>query len=98
MTRMNDHLEALQRDGYTIFENLLPPAYVDSLRNALAPYHAERRFGRNGFEGLQSQRTYGLLAKSPIFADLATWPTLLEICDRLLEPRYLLSAFFANMI
>jgi hypothetical protein len=98
MTQMNDHLEALRKIGYTIFENLLPPEYIASLRKALEPYHRELRFGRNRFEGLHSQRTYGLLAKSPVFADLATWPTLLEICDRLLEPRYLLSAFFSNMI
>src|SRR5262245_27283607 len=91
-------VEELERVGYVILEREVPLDYVDRVRKALGPYHAEQRFGRNGFEGRRSQRTYGLLAKSSVFAELATWPTLLEICDRLLEPSYLLSAFFSNMI
>src|SRR5215831_1911954 len=95
---IEEAVKSLRRTGCVILNNQLPRKYLASLRQALEPFHALRKFGRNGFEGLRSQRTYGLLAKSPVFADLVIWSTMLEICDRVLEPNYLLSAYFSNMI
>lgn len=95
---MVDAGETLLKQGYVILEHQLPAEYVGRLRAALEPHHAQGKFGRNGFEGFRSQRTYGLLAKSNVFDDLVTWPSLLCVCDRLLEPHYLLSAYFSNMI
>jgi hypothetical protein len=96
--KIDDALATLKKIGFVIFEDVLPLDYVQRVRAALEPFHVPARFGRNGFEGLRSQRTYGLLAKDRVFADLATCPALLEICDRVLEPKYLLSAFFSNRI
>ena len=51
--------------------------------------------GRNDFEGFETNRVYGLLAKSPTEAELVTHPRVLAILDALLLPGYLLSANLA---
>ena len=49
----------------------------------------------NDFEGLHSERVYALLAKSPVFADLATHPLVLDVCEAVLGPNFMLSACLA---
>ncbi len=86
---------ALMTDGYAIFENVLPQKDVDSLRAALAPYLGGDLRGRNDFEGLKSNRVYGLLAKDPIFAELVTHDLPMRFVERALGESCLLSACLA---
>ena len=80
------------RDGYIIFENILPPEHLTRIRGALAPYLEADVTGRNDFEGLKSNRIYAMLAKSPVFADLVTHPLALAFVEADLGAECLLSA------
>src|SRR5882762_9763302 len=63
--------EQFDSSGYLIFERVLSPNHVAEIRGALAPYLERDLTGRNDFEGLKTNRVYALLAKSPLFAELA---------------------------
>ncbi|HEU0081980.1 MAG TPA: phytanoyl-CoA dioxygenase family protein [Bradyrhizobium sp.] len=81
--------------GYLIFERVLSPQFVDDVRTALAPYLARDLTGRNDFEGFRTNRVYALLAKSPLFAELAINPLALAFAEAELGPSCLLSAMLA---
>lgn len=83
------------RDGYVIFENVLSEAELTDIRAALAPYLEENIPGRNEFEGRKSNRVYALLAKSPVFAELAIHPLALAFVEADLGLDALLSACLA---
>lgn len=88
-------LDRLQTDGYVILPSLLPPAQVRAVRDALAPWLQGDKPGRNDFEGFRSERVYALLAKSPVFAELAAHPLVLDVCEAVLGPNFMLSACLA---
>lgn len=83
------------RDGYLIFKNVLTGAELGAIKAALAPYLGVNVKGRNEFEGRASNRVYALLAKSPVFADLATHPLALAFAEADLGRDCLLSACLA---
>jgi ectoine hydroxylase-related dioxygenase (phytanoyl-CoA dioxygenase family) len=81
--------------GYLVFENVLTEAELAAIRAALAPYLERDIKGRNDFEGLRTNRVYALLAKSPVFADLAIHPLPLAFAEAELGADCLLSACLA---
>ena len=81
--------------GYIVFENVLSPEELSSIRGALAPYLDVDLRGRNDFEGLKSNRVYALAAKSPVFADLMIHPLALAFAEAELGKTCLLSAMLA---
>lgn len=88
-------LERLHAEGYVILPGLLPAGQVEGLRAALAPWLQGRLTGRNDFEGFRTERVYALLAKNPVFADLAAHPLVLDVCEAVLGPNFMLSACLA---
>lgn len=90
-----DCREQFDRDGYIIFRNVMPQEGVDAVRSALAPYLDQNLSGRNDFEGMKSNRVYALLAKSPVFADMAVHPLAMAFVEADLGPSCLLSACLA---
>jgi ectoine hydroxylase-related dioxygenase (phytanoyl-CoA dioxygenase family) len=89
---------AIERDGYVVIERAVGPDVLDAIRAELAPYlegGSEAYRGRNDFEGFDTNRVYGLLAKCPTEAELVIHPRVLGILDALLLPGYLLSANLA---
>jgi len=87
--------EEFDRRGYLIFERVLSPAKVGEIRAALAPHLARDLKGRNDFEGEKTNRVYALLAKSPVFAELAIHQLALAFAEAELGPSCLLSALLA---
>jgi ectoine hydroxylase-related dioxygenase (phytanoyl-CoA dioxygenase family) len=87
--------EEFDRRGYLIFEHVLSPAKVAEIRTALAPFLARDLKGRNDFEGEKTNRVYALMAKSPVFAELAIHPLALAFAEAELGPSCLLSALLA---
>src|SRR5437667_1809829 len=87
--------EEFDRRGYLIFERVLSPDRVAEIRTALAPFLERDLMGRNDFEGLKTNRVYALLAKSPLFADLAIHPLALAFAEAELGQSCLLSALLA---
>ena len=87
--------DEFDRTGYLIFERVLPPVRVAEIRAALAPHLARDLLGRNDFEGTKTNRVYALLAKSPLFAELAIHPLALAFAEAELGESCLLSALLA---
>src|SRR5712672_1188201 len=87
--------EQFDSRGYLIFERVLSPDRVAEIRTALAPYLERDLTGRNDFEGLKTNRGHALLAKSPLFAELAIHPLALAFAEAELGPSCLLSALLA---
>ena len=74
---------------------MLSPDTVADIRAALAPHLARDLKGRNDFEGEKTNRVYALMAKSPVFAELAIHPLALAFAEAELGPSCLLSALLA---
>src|SRR5436305_5542481 len=91
----DSYREEFDRRGYVIFERVLSPAGVAELRAALAPHLARDLKGRNDFEGEKTNRVYALMAKSPVFAELAIHPLALAFAEAELGETCLLSALLA---
>ena len=87
--------EEFDRQGYLIFEKVLAADRVTAIRAALAPFLERGLTGRNDFEGLKTNRIYALMAKSPLFADLAIHPLALAFAEAELGDSCLLSALLA---
>lgn len=90
-----DWRRIFEAEGYVVFENVLSPDSVLRVRTALAPYLEGGKTGRNDFEGVRTNRVYGLLAKSPVFAELAIHPLVLAFAEAELGQSCLLSACLA---
>src|SRR5271156_1078749 len=94
MTDAAHHIEAVQRDGYTIVENAIAPDLVEALTDALA--RLERDLGAkpamNGFEGHRTVRIYNLLVHSAPFEAIPTHPAVLPIVEGVLDPECLISS------
>lgn len=82
-------------DGYFVFENILSDSELTAIRDALAPYLDTEKKGRNDFEGTKTNRVYALLAKDPVFANLAIHPLALAFAEAELGESLLLSACLA---
>lgn len=85
------HLQNLQRDGYSVIENFLSAADLQTVRAGLAPF-LDRHSGRNNFEGHKTERVYTLVARGAIFERITEDARVLALLDRLLQPGYLLTA------
>lgn len=87
---IDNAMRALERDGFVVFERILPPDVVDALRADILP-RLEHEGGRNNFEGLATQRLYAVIEKTLSCNPLVEHPLVLGLLDRVLEPNYLLS-------
>ncbi|HET9625591.1 MAG TPA: phytanoyl-CoA dioxygenase family protein [Kofleriaceae bacterium] len=89
-----DHLERMQRDGFTIVPGVLAPDEVAALRDdvwrlertlAAAPAH-------NLFEGLHTVRIYNLLVHGPLYQHVAAHDRILPIIEGVLDRGCLVSS------
>jgi len=92
-TAFNEALATYDREGFVVFENLLSKNELTEIRAALDPHF--NHYGRNEFEGHKTQRVYSLLAKHPIFTDLALHPLTLAFTEHLMGPSMQLSTYVA---
>ena len=82
------------REGYIIFENVMPHEDVEAVRKALEPHFTKT--GRNYFEGFKSNRVYSLLTKAPdIFAPMVMHPLAMAFVEADLGRSCLLSSLLA---
>lgn len=83
-------LDDLDRDGYTIIENVFDPATVSEVRAAVEPLFAHDG-GRNAFEGYSTRRLYSPIDETDVLDAMVEHPIALGLLDELFEPNYLLS-------
>ncbi len=83
-------LSDLERDGYTIVENVFDADVVSEIREAVEPLFVHEG-GRNDFEGFKTRRLYSPLDETDVLDQVAEHPIALGLLDELFEPNYLLS-------
>ena len=88
---LQPHISAIERDGYTVIEDFLEPAVLAEARRVLALYLGAHA-GRNGFEGLNTERVYTLVARAKVFWDIVQDARVMALCERFLMPNFLLTA------
>jgi ectoine hydroxylase-related dioxygenase (phytanoyl-CoA dioxygenase family) len=91
---MVDHLERMQRDGYTIVEGAIEPALLDALTEDLERLERElgARPAANLFEGLATVRIYNLLARGELYTRIPVHERVLPIVEKVLDRGCLVSS------
>jgi ectoine hydroxylase-related dioxygenase (phytanoyl-CoA dioxygenase family) len=95
---MNDaiagHLQNIEERGYTIVEDAIDLDLVDALVDDLDRLVHELSIvpASNLFEGTRTTRVYNLLAHGPRFARIPVHPSILPICEGVLDPGLLVSS------
>jgi len=91
---VQDHLERIERDGYTIVESAFGADEADALLAELARLERELGigFGPNTFEGQHTKRVYNLLAHGPRFEAIPLHPRVLPIVEGVLDSECLVSS------
>lgn len=94
------HLAALERDGYTIVPDVFDAALAAELRADLD--RLERDLGitpaGNSFEGAATWRIYNLLAHGPLYQQIPIHPKVLPVVERVLDPGCLVSSLSSIVI
>ncbi len=92
-TALEEHLHALEQNGYTILENAIEPEFVDAIRACLRAFERESLDEQSGALGgdLQRLRTGGLLHLDPLFWDVPIHPEVLPVVEGVLGASFLLT-------
>jgi ectoine hydroxylase-related dioxygenase (phytanoyl-CoA dioxygenase family) len=93
-TDVTAHLAAIERDGYTVVEDVLSPAEVDAVLAEVARLEAALgiEFASNDFEGRCTKRVYNLLVHGPLFEAIPVHPRVLPIVEGVLDSGCLVSS------
>jgi len=91
---VNAHLDRIDRDGYTIVEDVLSKDDADALVADLARLDRELgiQFASNDFEGRRTRRIYNLLVHGARYQAIPVHPSVLPIVDGVLDPGCLVSS------
>ena len=91
---VEEHVERLEVDGWTIVENAIDPALIDALDEALRDL--EQLLGitptANTFEGANTKRVFNLLAHDGPWPEVPTHPAIAPIIRGVLGEGFLISS------
>ena len=83
--RCEDALAAIDRDGAVVIDRLVSPQLMDQIASELRPWVDKTPAGRDEFEGRRTQRTGGLIARSPSARALVMNPLVLGAAKQVLS-------------
>jgi len=91
---LQSHLERIARDGYTVLEDAIEPALVESLAADLERLEKEHdiRPSENPFEGARTVRIYNLLAHGTLYQQVPVHPVVLPVVEGVLDAGCLVSS------
>jgi ectoine hydroxylase-related dioxygenase (phytanoyl-CoA dioxygenase family) len=94
---LDEHLERIDVDGYTIVDDAIEPDLVVLLRDAIRRVERELDVQpkATAAEGHSTLRMYNLLAKDPVFQAMPTHASVLPVVEHLLDSGCLLSGMTA---
>jgi len=94
MNDLNDHLENIAKEGYTIIENAIDSGLLEELNDALLFLEKSLKItpGANLFEGHKTIRIYNLLAHQMVFQKVPTYRKVLNIIEGVLDQGCLISS------
>lgn len=86
--------QAFERDGYVVLRDLVAPAQVQDLKDALLAVEERHGFGyaKTSFEGFKTVRINNLLAYDERFWAVPLQPSVLALAESLLDRELLLSS------
>jgi ectoine hydroxylase-related dioxygenase (phytanoyl-CoA dioxygenase family) len=94
VTVVDNHLQQIAENGFAVLEGVIEPDLVDALDEDLQ--RLERDLGivpaDNVFEGLRTTRIYNLLAHGRLYERIPTYPGVLEVVEKVLDPGLLISS------
>jgi len=76
--------DVLSRDGVVVVDQLVAPAFMDRVRDELAPYMKRTATGPDEFSGRHTRRTGGLIARSSAARELVTNLLVLQTVAKVL--------------
>lgn len=85
------HAQRIADDGYTVIPDFLSADDLTEVRRVLGLYLGSH-VGRNDFEGTRTERVYTLVARGRVFWTIALDPRVTALCERFLQPGFLLTA------
>jgi ectoine hydroxylase-related dioxygenase (phytanoyl-CoA dioxygenase family) len=90
----SEHIERLERDGYTIVRDAFDPDLATALLDDVRRLEQQLGIGpgRNGFEGYATTRVYNLLAHGPLYQQIPLHPRVLPLIEHLLGQGCLVSS------
>ena len=91
---LDEHLGRIESDGYTIVENAIDPATIDSLQSDVRRIVDASGIvpSDNSFEGSSTTRVYNLLAHGGPWLDVPVHPVVLAIAEAVLGGQILISS------
>ena len=94
LARVNEHIERIARDGYTIVPDVFDAAHARVLLSDLERLERElgEGPGKNLFEGHQTVRIYNLLARGKLYEAIPVEPKILPIVEGVLDRGCLVSS------
>lgn len=94
MESLEEHTARLDRDGFTILEDVLDASLVRALSDDLARLERELdvRPAKNEFEGTKTYRVYNLLRHGKLWEQVPVHEAVLPLVERVLDPGCLVSS------
>jgi ectoine hydroxylase-related dioxygenase (phytanoyl-CoA dioxygenase family) len=88
------HIRRVAEQGYTIVENAIEPDLIDALDQDLRRLEVELGIvpADNLFEGSRTVRIYNLLVHGRLYEQIPVYPSILPICEGVLDPGLLVSS------
>jgi len=95
-----EHIERLDRDGYTVLHDAFDVGLAETLHADIDRLERELGigFGGNGFEGHATTRVYNLLALGELYAQVPVHPVVIPLMQHLLGAGFLISSISAITI
>jgi ectoine hydroxylase-related dioxygenase (phytanoyl-CoA dioxygenase family) len=89
----DDHVAAIETDGYTIIEDAIPAEFADALLDDLERLETELEItpADNAFEGVATKRAYNMLVHGGPWLDLPVDPIVLPLAEAVLGGEILVS-------
>ena len=92
--KVEEHLHAIEQDGYTILENVIEPELIEKIRARVRGFERESQDERSGDSSganFQRLRMGGLLHLDPLFWDVPIHPEVVPIVEGVLGADFLLT-------
>ena len=95
--QIEEHVAAIERDGFTVLERVIEPELVDELVATIDRLMVELGvpFGDNAFLGEHTRRIFNLLPRDPVFARVPLYEPVVTLVQRVLDEQCLLSSLTA---
>jgi ectoine hydroxylase-related dioxygenase (phytanoyl-CoA dioxygenase family) len=89
--------DRIREDGYVVAREVVPAPLVDALTRTIDRLMDALAIplGPNAFLGRRTRRLFNLLARDPIFREVAIFPRTLPVIERMLDAECLLSSMTA---